>query len=319
MAIDANTPIPTPLGWKIASEIQKGDYLFDHMGNQVEVKTVQQYTPTACFQVDLDDGLQIVGDKHLTLNLQDRHWRNKLSARGKTKMRLITKSVAELTDPSSLMVGPRMLYSLPTCMPVKYPSKDLPVPPYIFAVWLACRTPLGRMWVRDRPIEKMKRIFRSYGFSIVTRKHKCGHMLFEIRPSVKDAFLFADAPIPTGIPLGYVESSVEQRIELLQGFIDAQRITYNKQKNHYRMRSSDYKFMRSMQGIIESLGMKTVLQTPSNSLSYTLQFKKHDNWEPVLGKMRRFVTSVTKIATKPCVHIETDTQFLVNEGFLPVC
>ena len=319
MAIEANTPIPTPLGWKAAHEVQKGDYLFDQLGNQVEVKTIQEYIPTSCFQVDLDDGLQIIGDKHLTLRLQDRHWRNKLSARGKTKMRLITKSAEELAEPDALMDGKRMQFSLPACMPVQYPSKDLPVPPYIFAVWLACRTPLGRMWVRSRPIEKMKRIFRGYGYAIVTRRHRNGLMLFDIRPSVKDSFLFADAPIPTNIPLGYIESSIDQRLELIEGFIDAGKIKFNRYKNNYTVRDADYRFMRALQAIIESLGMKTVLHTPTKGLVYTLNFKKHDKNTVVFGKMRRYVTSVTKIATKKCVHIDTGTQFLVGEGYLAVC
>jgi hypothetical protein len=321
MAVTANTPIPTPSGWKIAHDIQKDDIVFDQYGNQVIVRTTQVSDVDKCYEVTLDDGLTIRGDKNLKLILQDKTWRDKMSNNKKktTKCRMIHKTLEELMDSPLVLPSNSKMYSLPTCMPVKYNTKDLPVPAYVFAVWYASSTKIGRMWVNKRPIEKMRKIFRGYGFSIVTKKHRNGHFTFDIRPSVRDSFLFAGADIPNSIPLGYAQASVEQRIELLEGFCDANRIRFNSARSKWELRSPNYHFMRTMQGIIESLGMKTTMHSPFKGLYYTLAFNKNYDKPIVYGKNRRFVVKVEEIDAEKCVFIDTGTQILVGEGYLPIC
>ena len=52
---------------------------------------------------------------------------------------------------------------------------------------------------------------------------------------------------------------------------------------------------------------------------YTLFFSMDDYDHPVIGKERRLITSIKPIDPEPCVHIDTGTQILVGEGYIPIC
>jgi hypothetical protein len=202
---------------------------------------------------------------------------------------------------------------------VEYSARDLPVPPYVFGIWYATLSPVGRHWLRSRPLNKMQRVFRNYGYFIKTKKHKNGDTLFDIRPSIRDSFLFAGLNIPTSIPFYYLDGSTSQRTELLEGLIDGGLIKKYKNSNLHVSNDANYHLMRKIQSLVESLGIKTTLHTPSNSTSYTLKFRINDDFSLLYGANRRFVVKITEIPPQKCVHVDTGGQFLVGEGFIPVC
>jgi hypothetical protein len=321
MAITADTLIPTPGGWKPADQIALNDIVFDNLGNQVPVRAVQVFDSQTTYEVTFDDGLTLSGDKNMTLVMQDKVWRDKMSNNKKktTKSRFIIRKMEDLPVEDLRMPDKSRAFSVPTCGAVQYNTKDLPVPPYVFAVWFACTTKLGRMWANKRPMEKIQKIFRGYGFFIRTKKAGNGNLRFDIRPSVRDSFLFAGADIPTTIPISYLESSVEQRIELLEGFCDAGKVRYNKARNKWECRTPDYALIRRIQGLVESLGMKTTLHSPFRDLYYTLSFNKNYDKTTPYGKMRRFIDKIEQKEGQKCVFIDTGTQFLAAEGFISVC
>jgi hypothetical protein len=335
MALTADTQIPTSEEWVRLDMLNKEHVVFDQLGQPVNINTIQHYTPTECYELEFDDGLSIQGDRNLVLMLQDKKWRDRLGESLRLKDRkmyrgmrrpLVRLTVEELYDNGLHHKDGRLNYSVPNCLPVQYGHKDLPVPPYIFGIWFATLSPTGRHWLRDRPLDKMQRIFRTYGHFIKTRKHKNGDVLFDIRPSVRDSFLFAGVNIPTCLPFYYLDGDVDQRKELLQGFIDGGFIKKSKTTDLYTAKNANYKLMRKIQGLVESFGIKTVLHTPNKTMYYTLKFRTFQdfaqlnvNFPIIYGKNRRFVTKITKIPPKPCVHVDTGTQFLVGEGFISVC
>lgn len=328
MALTADTSIPTPSGWVNISDLQAGDMVFDQQGQPVEVTLVQSYMPQECYEIEFDDGLTLVGDRNLTLHLQDRKWRNRVGESQRRQNRkfqrtmtrpLIQLTAQELSNVQLVDSNKRIVYSVPNCLPVEYPTRDLPVPPYIFGIWFGSLSPTGRHWLGDKPIEKMRRIFRGYGHFIKTRKHKNGFSMFDIRPSVRDSFLFAGLDIPVSIPFYYLDGSVSQRMELLDGLIDSGFIKKSKNSTLYTAKNANYKLLRKIQGLVESLGIKTAIHTPSNTPSYALKFRIKDDFSVLYGTNRRFVTKVQKIAPKNCILIQTNTQYLVGEGFIPAC
>jgi len=328
MALTADTSIPTPSGWVNISDLQVGDMVFDQYGQPVKVTLMQSYMPQECYEIEFDDGLTLVGDRNLTLHLQDVKWRNRVGESQRRPNRkfqrkmtrpLIQLNAKELSKATLVNSDNRMVYSVPNCLPVEYPTRDLPVPPYIFGVWFGSLSPTGRHWLGDKPIEKMRKIFRGYGHFIKTRKHKNGFVLFDIRPSVRDSFLFSGLDIPTSLPFYYLDGSVAQRKELLEGLIDSGFIKKSKNSSLYTARNANYKLLRKIQGLIESLGVKTTLHTPYNTPSYALKFRLNDNFPIIYGINRRFVIKVQKITPKNCILIQTGTQYLIGEGFIPAC
>jgi replicative DNA helicase len=325
MALVATTQIPTSNNWVQMGDLMGDDVVFDHLGRPTKIKTIQHYMPTECYEVEFDDGLVIRGDKNLTLCLQDRVWRNCLTRYKNypaTKKRrtfsrpLIKKAVPDIEP---IRIGSRLNYSVPNCLPVQFAHRDLPVPPYIFGVWFASLTPKGRLWLRDKPLNKMQRIFRNYGHGIKTTRHKNGHVMFDIRPSIASSFLFSGLNPPTNLPFFYLDGSIGQRTELIEGLIDGGFIKKYKNSNLYVAKNANYHLMRKIQGLVESLGVKTTLHTPANSASFTLKFRMEPDFSVLHGANRRFVVNITQIPPQPCVHVDTEGQFLVGEGFIPVC
>lgn len=328
MAITADTPVPTANGWVLASELMEGDVVFDNKGLPQTITKIQHYTPEACYEAQFDDGTTAQGDRHMTLMCQDKIWRDRFvvwsRTEGKThrkKLRRPLKAV-KLGDTTQEDLNHhlgRTQYSVPNCLPVQYPDRTLPVPPYVLGVWFATRTPAGYHWIRNLPITKMNREFRKHGFFIVTNQPKSDKRKFEIRPSVRDAFLFADAPIPTTIPFSYIESNVEQRQAFIRGMVDGRAINRYKDTDKYTIHDADFHYLRRIQCLVESLGLKSKLHTKGERMNYRLEFRMNEDFSLVYGKNRRFLHKIVKIEVKPCVHIETRTQFLAGEGFIPVC
>ena len=323
MATPINTPIPTHSGWKLAGDIQIGDILFTPYSNYAEVTRVQKYKPSEMYEVMFDDGLTVECDKHTKLQIQTREQRNNVTKAenrrdrkhkfgARTTYRKLT--VPELYD-SYLRPDGRLEYSVLNSQAVPFPSKDLPVPPYLFSIWMSIKTEKNNLWVNNLPIEKIKKVARSYGHAIVTRKHKNGRMYFDIRPSIKDSFLFAGKDYPSNIPIMYVESSISQRQEYIEGLIDSQKVWFDKHTSCYVLQDRDFRYVKRLQGMLESLGYKTMLLKYKNATNYRLKFKIYDNPR----KNRRLISKITKIAPKECIHIETGEQFLVGEGFIPIC
>ena len=240
MAIAASMSIPTSTSWVKVGDLLGEDILFDNKGNPVSIKTIQHYTPAECYRVEFDDGLTVDGDKNMLFHLQDRNWRINFTHfknyQRTQKMRgmrrpLIEKTALELLDEPVRDVNNRLRHSVPNCLPVNYAHRDLPVPPYIFGVWFGSLTPTGRLWAREKSMNKIQRIFRAYGFFIKTSRHKNGDTMFDIRPSIRDSFLFAGLNIPQSLPFYYLDGDVGQRRDLLEGLIDSGFIKKYKNSN----------------------------------------------------------------------------------------
>jgi hypothetical protein len=332
MAILSDTLVPTPNGWVKANQLLVGDWVFNQGGMPQQIKVIQEYTPLQCYRIELDDGLAVEGDGNLKLHLETKHYRDRLGEYQNRKNRqrtkkftrpLVVKTSEELSEDSLKAYDGRQQYSIQNCQPVRYAARDLPVPPYIFGIWLARITKTGKMWLGSMSLQKLQKRFRQHGYMIVTKKAQNRNQIMEFRPSIRDSFLFADREIPTDLPFYYCDASVEQRLDLLDGLFDGQAIVHQKSRNEYTFKDANYMYVRKVQGLLESLGIKTALHEPMDTNSYVLKFKTlllsdRDNPKKTYFN-RRFVKSVEKIPTKPCIHLESDAQILVGEGFLPIC
>lgn len=324
MAIEATTPVPTPKGWVLAANLKPADYVFKPRGGAQAIGSVQMYIPAECYRATFDDGLEIVGDRHLALALQDRVWRRKQDTwfRGQSskyakrfRRPLKIKTLAELHGESLLDSRGRKMWSLQTISPLEYPTMDLPVPPYVLGLWLGSLTKSGRHFTTGKDFNRMQRMVRQFGFNL-TQNNYHGRREFHFRPSVRESFTYARAEIPTEIPQYYLEASVESRDLLLQGLIDANDVKESQEyKDSYRVYDSWISIRRKQQ-LVESLGYRSKLSKNPADTNFELIFpKKKQN--PALT--RRFLTKIDKISPKQCVHVAVDGEFVAAEGFLAVC
>lgn len=326
MAIVANTPVPTPKGFILAADLKPGDYIFDPEGYPQPVLSVQGYISQDCYELTFRDGLSIQGDRHMSFMLQSAKYRDRLTQWMKNQSSKFAKRFRRQMDKVSAeqlfsdglgMHRQKSKYALTNAKPLRYPQVDLPVPPYVFGLWLGSRSPAGHHWVGKKDYNKMQRRVRQHGFNLVKAKSSShGHYEFFFRPSVREAFTYANVDIPDIIPQPYLEADVDSRLALLEGLMDAHDVKELESRPGVYASRDAYLPIRRKQQLIESLGMGSIVKKYDDRTKFELNFRfPHKIW----GFNRRFLQKIEKISAKKCVHIETERGFVAGEGFLAVC
>jgi len=326
VAVESSTPIPTADGWKRAIDLSAKDLVFDQSGAPQRVLSVQSWIPSECYEVHLDDGLTVVGDRHLTFPCQTKNWRehfcrwfNRKSSRKPKEFRsaLWKGSVRDILRSGLIDDRGKKNFSIGAAGPVQFPSVDLPVPPYVFGLWIGTRTPTGRHWLRPgMDINRIRSRLRGLGFAVVSKKHKNGDTMLEFRPSVLTYFAAMGFGVPDEIPFSYIMSSPEQRSELLSGLVDARDVFVGRDSTKCVTHDPSWRSVRRKQALLESLGFKTRLHTPSKSSSFSLF---SDICDTKRVKNKRFIVKIDKKQPKQCVHVVCERPFLAGEGFIAVC
>ncbi len=204
-ALALDTPIPTPTGWTTMGALRVGDQVFDDLGRPC---TVTAATPVqenrSCYEVLFSDGARIVADADHRWSVLTR------AARGPaTDRQPAVLTTREMLD--SLRIGDgRLNYSVPVCGPLQYAPADLPLHPYVLGVWLGRGDAAAAVTPRD--VHVMKQLMAAADVEW-HRRPAAGRRDFA-------ATMYRTAEIGR-IPRIYREASVEQRLALLQGLMDA--------------------------------------------------------------------------------------------------
>lgn len=325
MAIAATTPVPTPSGWVLASQLRPGDHVFRPRGGLQAVGSVQSYIPSECYRVSFDDGIEIVGDRHMSFALQDKIWRDKQGNWFRNQSSKYAKKrfrrPLRVKTASQLAAGPladhrrRKIWSLQTVSPLEYPTMDLPVPPYILGLWLGTMAKSGKNFATGLDFNQVQKTARQFGFTLAKTNYH-GRRELQFRPSVRESFTYARAEIPSEIPGYYLESSVESREWLLKGLIDAKSFKQSETWPNQMRGFDSWTAIRRKQQLLEGLGHRTKLTKKEYETNYELMYtKKPKN----ITTLRRYISKIEKIEPVQCVHIAVEGEFVAGEGFLAVC
>ena len=327
MAILAQEKVLTHNYWKPASKIEVGDYVFDRLGKLTRVTLVQEYYSQECYRVTLSDGLTISGDKHLAFPTENHKYRNRaLSYKGVQKFRRPLKplSITDLTTTPLVNAKKLKLYSIPSTAPIELSHQDLPVHPFVFGFWFLNKNSKNHIKLPKEHKDVVTEKFKDAGYKIVHWRDKQWHIrVYGTEPRVEMQLI---ARIPIRIPNNYLLAAPEQRIQLLSGLLYSKRRQYNPRTDTFRLTSKTHEVMRQIQGLAESLGIKTSLVYREDFNEYTLTFRSrlqlmdHQVSPKIkVHQARRFIEFVKQIEPQMCVHIETegaDNSFLVGEGFI---
>jgi hypothetical protein len=328
MAITANTKILTLDYWKPASQLEVGDYVFDHKGQIVKVTLAQQYLGTQCYEVTFNDYLTISGDSKLALPTENHKYRTRLvTYKGKRKfLRPLKHTTTEqLLSIPLVDKRNRKTISVPTTDPLSLPYKDLPVPPFLFGFWFFASRSTGTMLAARNTTEFVTEKFKDHGYKVTFKGlANTGEREFIITPSIYSQLI---PSVPNIITNNYLLSSPEQRAELLSGIVCAKNRQYDKKSDKFRFSSQNYDTVRRIQLLVESLGGKTSINHDSSKGYYTIWFKIRIKIHPdqvycapKVHYGRRYVSKIDLIQPQLCVHIETtgkNNTILAGEGFIP--
>lgn len=211
-SIPINTGIPTPDGFREAWEIKEGDYLFGQDGKPTKVVGIYpQESRKKVWEVSFFDGR--------TAKCCEEHLWEVYDKKGKR----YTKTLKELVQDEY------NAYSIPLCEPVEYEEGNLPIPPYIMGLFIARgvfknkkfgydgtrRTDIGVIcsemgWTINEIDDNGVASFKKDGKVVVTSDLLSGLSMLDKR--TEQTML---------IPIIYTTASVQQRVSLLNGLLDA--------------------------------------------------------------------------------------------------
>lgn len=204
-ALEINTPIPVPSGWKSINELNIGDEVFDENGQICHVIAKSPiWKNRDIYKVTIDrnhDEILADGNHIWKVHL----WNNKDSSLHLTKdlsgRKSHRKAVVKVTKPLEL------------------PSQNLPIDPYVLGVWLGDGCSYHATITQgEEDLDFVRKEFIRLGYRTTDRNDKRTFGILGIQGILKKLGMMGYHK--KYVPIEYLRASKEQRLALLQGLID---------------------------------------------------------------------------------------------------
>ncbi len=344
-ALDISTPIPTPNGWTTMEELQVGSKVFDEKGNPCNVlKVTDVMHDRDCYEIIFSDGNKIIADAEHQWVTQN-HYERKKQINGKVRTTLDILNTIYIPNRKRKEIN----HSISLCEPLKYQKKELIIDPYLLGAWLGDGDSAGA-GITSADSEILD-AFKNRGY-IVKSYSKADPYRYGISSSIKvdrnsdgtfkenpDSLKFKLKKINLiknkHIPLDYLSSSVEDRLELLKGLMDTDG-TCSKTGNCIFYTTKEI-LADNVYELVTGLGIKATRRIKRAKLNgvdygecYLISFTPHI---PVfklqrklarqkLDKVRktqyhRFIVGIEKIESVPvkCIQVDSPSSLYVVGNF----
>jgi hypothetical protein len=327
-ALDINTDIPTPSGWKKMIDLQDGDKVFDENGHVCNVTAVTDIQHDHdCYKVTFSDGSFIYADAEHEWGVHDQADRVAITNGQPRPLQHITTE-----EMSKNVLGPysstrtEYNYSVPLTKPVEYPEKPLKLHPWIYGYMVANGYPYSNhVRILAKDVEEVTKCFAEYGYELQSVKGN------KYQVVGLDGQLFE----PNVIRDEYMFASVEQRTRLLTGLCDARATTTT---DYVEFQTGDKIFVDQVDELVCSLGAEVRRREKVNrvkGIDYGISYKafwlanfncfslerKRPN-RPSKGTKQpiRMVVSIEKIESRPvkCITVDSRSRlYLAGKQFIP--
>lgn len=241
-ALALNTRIPTPVGDKTIADIQVGDYVFDANGFPTKVINVSPvYINHDCYEIEFSDGEKITADA-------DHLWY--IYADSEIKVQTSKWAYEHFAEYKNV--------SVPTANPIRLQEQALPIHPYILGLWFGGGLKTGEISLDAEDLMQIQGKIEKCGYtvsSIVSNHFKNKTIKIQSQYSESLSELIRKARINgKRIPRKYLNSSVEQRLRLLQGIMDAGGIISN-EVCEFTEFAKHKRFLSDFKELLTSLGI----------------------------------------------------------------
>jgi hypothetical protein len=287
LALDLDTPIPTPNGWSTMGELKVGDFVYDEQGQPTRIEYVSPvFEDRKCYRVTFDDGESIVADADHRWYVEcDRAFdlSGNYSGRGRPPLD------AEMFQSGILKTevlakyhqhGDRNRFAVPNTKVLQAPDRELPVDPYFLGTWLGDGNTHACVLTAhndDAPFVQEKLV--ANGMRCLPSSNQGNTQQFRVH--FPDQVARPGRGVPNSvsnrlqelsllgaskfIPPQYLRSSPEQRRELLRGLLDTDgSITKGGRISFY---NTNPKLIEGVNELARSLGYKTRTRWKMNSPS----------------------------------------------------
>lgn len=207
-ALALDTPIPTPTGFTTIDALKPGDQVFgpDGMVTHVTAKS-QVFNGRRTFRAFTDDGQEVICDA-------DHLWTVRLDRKRKVYRTFTTLELFERQSKMTDFRPPR----LPDVLPVRYPTKDLPLDAYTLGLWLGDgHADSGAITASLDDQEETRHRIEQGGIETKSRKKGITFSVLDIRKQLVTLDVLNNKHIPDS----YLFADVDDRLALLQGLMDS--------------------------------------------------------------------------------------------------
>lgn len=321
-ALALDTPILTPTGFVDLGNLKVGDTIYGQDGKKTRIKFITETMYNHdCYSVEFNHGETIIADK-------DHLW-------------TVLVGGVERTLTTAELVEKRKTYTKTICIkspdPVEFDKQDVEVDPYIFGLWL------GDGGTSDSRITCHKDDFSEYAEKFKLSKYALSEHRIDSRSTATGNFtlykLVTDLKRTKAwgnkhIPDNYLFNTVEHRLELLRGLMDAD--GYCTDEGYCSFSQSNLQFIEQVRFLLSSLGIKSTLSSKETGfkVSYNLTFstdrfdifclkRKLNRQKQILGhpKLRRlYFKDIVPVKSVPvrCLQVDNeDHLFLAGKTLVP--
>lgn len=219
--------ILTTKGWKKMLDIVVGDKVFDENGESCKVVAVSEiFKNRSCYKITFSDDASIIVDENhewLVNDIQSRASKDRQKKRGSIlKLRGNDQRDKSLTPfiketkglINNLIINHKLNYSVDLARPVEMNEKILELHPYVLGAWLGDGSKnCGQITSENLDIPNF---IKFCGYEVKKLSAKYLYSIKKIQPMLK----FLNVLNNKHIPDIYLQSSIQDRLGLLQGLMD---------------------------------------------------------------------------------------------------
>lgn len=335
-ALDPDTPIPTPDGWRKMEDLFPGDKIFDETGKIRYVTGRQEWPDRPCYEMTFSDGSKIVADANHQWPTQLLHER---SNRDQGKIRTTTQ-IFETQKNSNGVSN----HSVKWASALDYPEQMLPIDPYFLGLWL------GDGYSRDASIacheddaEEEMALINAAGYDTALRPNGvpgCRGRTIKVYGGAKwdpkgpSSILGAlGLRMNKHIPAAYLRGSYSQRHALLAGLMDSDGTVDKDGRCDFT--NTNKNLIDGAAELVRSLGCAayvSVFHVASDTHQKTWRVKFTPDWTPFRlarktaktickrARQQHYITSVVPVANRRTICIEVDSPnhlYLAGTAMVP--
>ena len=323
--LDINVPILTEKGWKTMGTVEVGDIVYDKEGKKCKVLHTSEVHHRKCYEITFNNKDKIIADN-------EHRWLITFgdAASGLKDVVMTSEEIhSYLQQFKNSKISPHKMPKIYNAKPIINDNIQLPIDPYVLGCWLSGGYKLDGI-IKNKEYGIWLEITRR-GYEIGEDIPQNGDgndkgeilMVFGLRSKLIEMGLLGNKHIPDI----YMNSSFEQRLDLLRGLMDMDGY-YDEERNCFGMNTSQEWKARAIRMIASSLGFKvTVTKSEDNRIDITFNgdinpfLMKHCPIDPPKDGIREFreIVSVEEVETIPtrCIEVDSPTHtFLCGENFL---
>ena len=240
-ALDIETPILTPNGFKKLKDISVGDKIYGPDGKETNVSFITEVMENRpCYLVTFSNGDTIIADEEHLWTVNSQNWNKK----DKT---LTTKELIPFLNNTN---RPYVNFT----KPLEFSEKQLPINPYLLGVWLGDgNSSDGRITCHIDDLVFYKDYFDIKSTYLDKRNDKVSlNCIDGLYSKLNQNNLLYNKHIPKE----YLLSSINQRIDLVRGLMDTDG-SVRKRNGGCEFYQKDEKLIDDFRYILSSLGIKS--------------------------------------------------------------